>query len=82
MINVCHILSFVKLSRVLGFSTIATVNTSNASLQTETTKYTMLFIRKLMNILYTATRTTRHMARHKSVLTLKFHTHKKNAIYK
>jgi len=36
MINVCHILSFVKLSRVLGFSTIATVNTSNASLQTRT----------------------------------------------
>jgi len=77
MINVCHILSFVKLSRVLGFSTIATVNTSNASLQTETTKYTMLSIRKLMNILYTATKTTRHMERHKSVSTLKFHIQKK-----
>jgi hypothetical protein len=34
MINMCHILSFVRLSRVLGFSTRATVSTSNASLQT------------------------------------------------
>jgi len=80
MINVCHILSFVKLSRVLGFSTIATVNTSNASLQTETTKYTWLSIRKLMNLLYKATRTTRHMARHKSVSTKIPHI-KKNSIH-
>jgi len=81
MINVCHILSFVKLSRVLGFSTIATVNTSNASLQTETTKHTRLSIRKLMNILHTATRTTRHMARHKSVDFKIPHTKKKCYLY-
>jgi hypothetical protein len=53
IINVCHILSFVRLSRVLGFSTRATVSTSNASLQTATRRQTMLF-----------TKTSRHKVRH------------------